>query len=386
MRLVIVPTVLLLASANAAALHRRLDNGVGITPALGWNNYNAGLEPSAENALNAANAFVSLGLRDLGYKYINMDDTWSASTRDSNGNLQADPTKFPNGIPALVDEIHNMSLSFGLYGDSGTATCSGFPGSEGYESQDAALLSSWGVDYWKYDNCNTPSGNSQPRYETMRDALLAQSHTILYSLCQWGADNVATWGATVGNSWRISSDATNGWSSVVTIASGNAGNAEYAAPGGFNDMDMMEIGNGVLTTPEERSYFGLWAILKSPIILGTDLTKINSSSLAIIKNKGVISISQDSLGLAAAPFSSSTGSNGELASFWAGPLSDGVVVGLLNPNDAATLSVDFSDVPGLGAGTWSWTEFYTGQTGTSSSVSFALDTHDMAVIKVTTSS
>lgn len=161
--------------------------------------------------MNAANAFVSLGLKDLGYKYINMDDTWSAMTRDSGGNLQADPTKFPDGIPTVVDDIHSLGLLFGLYGDSGTTTCSGFPGSEGHESQDAALLSSWGVDYWKYDNCATPSGNSEPRYETMRDALLEQSHPILYSLCQWGVDNVWTWGASVGNSWRISGDATNGW-------------------------------------------------------------------------------------------------------------------------------------------------------------------------------
>lgn len=161
--------------------------------------------------MNAAKAFVSLGLKDLGYKYINMDDTWSSQTRDSSGNLQADPTKFPAGIPALVENIHNLDLLFGLYGDSGTTTCSGFPGSQGYEAQDAALLSSWGVDYWKYDNCATPSGNSEPRYETMRDALLAQSHKILYSLCQWGADSVWTWGASVGNSWRVSGDATNGW-------------------------------------------------------------------------------------------------------------------------------------------------------------------------------
>jgi alpha-galactosidase len=159
------------------------------------------------------------------------------------------------------------------------------------------------------------------------------------------------------------------------------------------------VGNGVLTTEEERSHFGLWAILKSPLILGTDLTKISSASLAIIKNavskfnsiwpsrvltcKGVISINQDSLGQAAAPFTSSTGSNGQLPTFWAGPLSDGVVVGLINSNDAATISVDFSDVPGLGAGTWAWTEFYTGASGTGSSVSIALGTHDMAVIKVT---
>lgn len=176
-----------------------------------WNNYNSGLQPDAANALNTANAFISLGLKDLGYTYINMDDGWPSMSRDSSGNLVPNPTFFPNGMLNLTTEIHSMGLKFGLYGDSGTQTCSGFPGSQGFEAQDAAQLSEWGVDYWKYDNCNTPSGDSEPRYQLMSNELAAQSHSILYSLCQWGVDSVWTWGASVGNSWRVGGDITNSW-------------------------------------------------------------------------------------------------------------------------------------------------------------------------------
>lgn len=209
---------------------------------------------------------------------------WSTISRDSSSNLVAGPTKFPNGMKSLADKIHGMGLKFGLYADSGTKTCSGYPGSQGYETQDAKQLTAWGVDYWKYDNCNTPSGNSQPRYATMRDALLATNSKILYSLCNWGADSVWAWESQVGNSWRVGGDITNTWSSVASTAASNASITSYAASGGFNNYDMIEIGNGGLTATE-RAHFGLWAICKSPLILGMDLTKISSSLLSIIKNK-----------------------------------------------------------------------------------------------------
>lgn len=137
-----------------ANLERRLHNGVGVKPAMGWNTWNSGLPPTAANALAQANAFISLGLKDLGYTYVNMDDTWSQKTRSSSGQLVPNPSYFPNGMKNLTDQIHALGLKFGLYGDSGTATCSGFPGSAGYEKVDAATLAAWGVDYWKYDNCN----------------------------------------------------------------------------------------------------------------------------------------------------------------------------------------------------------------------------------------
>jgi alpha-galactosidase len=163
-----------------------------------------------------------------------------------------DPTKWPNGIAAIVNQIHGMGLKFGLYGDAGIETCAGHPGSQGYEQQDADLLASWAVDYWKYDNCYTPCNGEAPVpqtcwiprdseawYTTFGTALKSVSHPILYSLCSWGLDNVWTWGGSVGNSWRMHADISDAWSSIVAIASTAAGISQYASPGGFNDLDMM---------------------------------------------------------------------------------------------------------------------------------------------------
>ncbi|KAI1338414.1 alpha-galactosidase [Xylariaceae sp. FL0016] len=357
---------------------------------------------SASTALETANAFISLGLKDVGYTYVNIDDCWSTDERNSSGYLVPDPDKFPDGMKALADQIHDLGLKFGLYGCAGTLTCAGYPGSWGNEVKDAQTLASWDVDYWKHDACYTPCGSdtypqtcwdsaysTQDWYGTMRDALLSVSDvkTILFSMCQWGRDSVWTWGADYGNSWRMSGDIQNTWDSVASIAATAATISEYSAPSGFNDLDMMEIGNGVLTEDEERAHMGLWAIAKSPIILGTDLTTISTESLDIVKNQCVISINQDSLGEAATTFQPSGADapvDGELYPYWAGALSDGVVIGLVATSGAETLSVNFADVPGLGDGTFSWTECYTGDSGSGTSVSFSLGEHGMAVVKVTT--
>ncbi|KAM3088347.1 hypothetical protein ACMFMG_002400 [Clarireedia jacksonii] len=350
--------------------------------------------------MTAANQFVNLGLKNLGYTYVNIDDCWHSKSRDSSGNLVADPSKWPNGIAYVANQIHGMGLKFGLYGDAGTMTCAGYPGSQGHEQQDAKLLSSWGVDYWKYDNCYTPctngqvpqtcwtKRNSESWYQLFGNALSAQSHAILYSICSWGVDSVWTWGNSVGNSWRITGDIQDTWSSVASIANTAAGISQYSVPGGFNDLDMLEIGNGGLSEAEERAHFGLWAIAKSPLIIGTNLATIKSSSLAIIKNAGIISINQDSLGKAATYFTPSGQAgptSGQLYPYWAGPLSDGVVVGIVAANGALNYNVALSSVPGLGSGTWTWTEFYSGKTGSGSSISGSLASHDMAVYKVTKS-
>ncbi|KAL5353601.1 hypothetical protein ACLOAV_001638 [Pseudogymnoascus australis] len=355
-----------LAPEKPDSLEARLANGLGKTPALGWNSWNQGgcNAATAAVALNTANAFIRLGLKDAGYTYVNIDDCWSTKNRDGSGNLVPDPTKFPQGMKSLTDQIHSMGLKFGLYGDAGTMTCAGYPGSQGHEAQDAKLLASWGVDYWKHDNCYTPcnsgqqqtcsnpAGSTQTWYVTMRDALLTSGRPIFYSLCNWGRDNVWTWGSNVGNSWRMSVDNWGGWADVVRIASQAAPIASYSAPYGFNDLDMMIIGNGKLTAAEERTHFA---------------------------------INQDSLGKAATTFRPSGAASpvsGQLYPYWAGPLSDGVVVGLVAPNGAQTLSVNFSDVPGLGSGTFSWTELYSGRTGSGVSVSANLGAHDIAIFKV----
>ncbi|KAK0391664.1 hypothetical protein NLU13_1163 [Sarocladium strictum] len=393
---------------SAAALTRRLDNGLGLTPSMGWSGWNVAQCNSASEkyALETANAFVSLGLKDLGYQYINIDDCWTVkSGRDANGNLVPDPNKWPRGIKAVADEIHGLGLKFGLYGCAGKLTCAGYPGSEGHEQQDARSLASWDVDFWKYDNCYTPcktggddvqvcsspDPSTKVWYGAMRDALLdvKTTHDILFNMCSWGVEQVWQWGKTYGNSWRIDNDNWQDWASVQRIGSKAAGISQYSAPGGFNDLDMLIVGNGVLTEPQERLHFGLWAIAKSPLILGTDMTKIPSSTLAIVSNKGIIDINQDSLGVAATTFQppgAPAPVSGQIYTYWAGPLSDGVAVGLTSVGSAKTVSVNFADVPGLGKGSWTWKEMYSGKTGTGESVSFDLAEDDMAVLKVTSAS
>lgn len=200
----VLPVVLAVpATSQHAKPEKRLNNGVGKTPAMGWNNYDAGLGATAASVLAAANAFVSLGLDKLGYQFVNIDDGWVSMSRDSGGNLVADPNKWPAGVKAVADQIHGLGLKFGLYGDAVTATCAGFPGSLGYETQDAKQLATWSVDYWKHDNCDAPSENSESRYQTMSNALATSGRTILYSLCNLGVESVWTWGASVGNSWRV---------------------------------------------------------------------------------------------------------------------------------------------------------------------------------------
>jgi len=384
---------------DIAHLERRLDNGLGKTPALGWNSWNQGgcNAATASVALNTARAFVNLGLRDAGYTYINIDDCWSTKYRNGTGHLVPDPNKFPKGMKALTDEIHSMGLKFGLYGDAGTQTCAGYPGSQGYEVQDAKTLASWGVDYWKHDNCYTPcnsgnqqtcerpAGSTQTWYVKMRDALLSSGRPILYSLCNWGRDSVWTWGASTGNSWRMSIDNWGNWADVVRIASQAAPIASYSGPHGFNDLDMMIIGNGKLNAAQERTHFGIWAISKSPIIMGTDMTKLSNERLNLIKNRAILAINQDPLGKAATTFRPNGAPapvSGELYPYWAGPLSDGVVVGLVASKGANSFTLNLSEVPGLGAGIFTWTELFSGRTGSGSSISANLGLHDMAIFKV----
>jgi len=224
----------------------------------------------------------------------------------------------------------------------------------------------------------------------MRDAIIAaqDKKKILFNLCNWGRDNVWTWGATYGHSWRMSVDNWGDWASIERIGSAAAGISQYSGPGGFNDLDMLYLGSSKINANEEKLHFGLWAIAKSPLVLGLDLNKIKNSTLDIIRNKGLIDINQDSLGKAATTFrppGAAAPQNGKIYPYWAGPLSDGVVVGLCAGTAAGTYSVNFKDVPGLGNGTYAWKEMYTGQSGSGTSVSFDISLHDMRVVKVTTS-
>jgi len=277
-----------------------LNNGLGLTPAMGWNSWNKyGCNINEQVIKSNAKRMLDLGLDRLGYKYLNIDDCWLLANRDANNHIIVDPIKFPKGMKEMGDFLHSQGLKFGLYNSAGTMTCQKLAGGLTYEQVDALDYASWGVDYFKYDNCYNLDLPGPMRYNAMRDALARSGRQIYYSLCSWGTDDVWQWGNQTGNSWRTTGDIRNEWVSVVSNYKTNDLHPESAGPGGWNDPDMLEIGNGGLSDAEERSHFALWAFAKSPLIIGCDLTSVKSSSLNILKNKNLIAINQDPLGLQA---------------------------------------------------------------------------------------
>ncbi|KAI0355718.1 glycoside hydrolase [Trametes cingulata] len=375
---------------------------VGKLPALGWNAWNAyGCNINEDKILAAANQFISLGLADVGYEYINIDDCWSVMKRNaSTGRIMPDPTKFPNGISGVAEKVHALGLKLGIYSDAGTATCAGFPGSLGNEVLDATTFAEWGVDYLKYDNCNVPgnwsdswappggdwyNSNSAIRYRQMTAALNETGRPFQFNLCIWGAANVWDWGARVGHSWRMSGDSSASWGYITNII---ATNAQHLASVDFyshNDMDMMEIGNGDLTIQEQRTHFAAWCFLKSPILLGTDLSQLNATQLAIITNAELLAFHQDTtVGVPAMPFPSPPSAS-TAPEFFAGKSSKGTHVFIVNTGSAASKAFNFIDVPGLGVGSYNVHDMWTGEDlGTfSGTYTTFVDTHDTAALLVT---
>jgi hypothetical protein len=237
----------------------------------------------------------------LGYAYLNLDDCWQSSHRDANSEIQPDAERFPSGIKALSDYVHSKGLKFGIYSSAGFKTCQGYPASLGLEEIDANLYKEWEVDYLKYDNCYQDHGLPQHRYSAMANALEATGRDIFYSLCEWGRENPAAWaGELGGNSWRVSGDITDSWNSIISRAEYSASLWRYAGPSkGWNDPDMLEIGNGHCSLDEYRTHFSLWAMLKAPLIIGNDIRTLSPEDdiFKILSNKEVIAVSQDSLGL-----------------------------------------------------------------------------------------
>ena len=274
-----------------------LDNGLGLTPQMGWSTWNK-YKCNIEEKLVRDNidALVSTGLKDLGYTYMNLDDCWQIERDKNTSVIIPDATKFPNGIKPLADYAHSKGLKFGLYSDAGNRTCQLRPGGLYYEDIDAKTYAEWGVDYLKYDNCFNLGLPSRERYPRMTRALMNQTRPIFYSICQWGEEEIPTWGKEFGNSWRTTGDIDDVWISMIHIIDKNDKWYAYGGPGGWNDPDMLEVGNGGMSTSEYRTHFSLWAISKAPLILGCDLTNMTQDTLDILKNEEVIAINQDTLG------------------------------------------------------------------------------------------
>ncbi|XP_024524076.1 alpha-galactosidase-like [Selaginella moellendorffii] len=329
--------------------HKKVGNGLGGTPPMGWNSWNHfGCGINEGLIQKTADAIVSSGLAKLGYVHINLDDCWAESTRDGQGNLRGKSSTFPSGIKALADYVHAKGLKLGIYSDAGYQTCSKQqPGSLGREAQDASTFASWGVDYLKYDNCENDGTSPKARYPVMRDALAKSGRSIFYSLCEWGQENPATWAADVGNSWRTTGDISDDWSTMMSRADENNQWASYAGPGHWNDPDMLEVGNGGMSVDEYRTHFSLWAIMKAPLLIGCDVTSIGSDYLSILSNWEVINVNQDSLGVQGKKVSSSSSLD-----VWAGPLSGGRVVILMVNRSFMTWSITANwDEIGLKSGT-----------------------------------
>jgi len=302
---------------------------LALTPPMGWNSWNT-FETNVNEELvkGVVESFIKDGLKDAGYNYIVLDDGWMSKERDSQGNLIPDPKKFPNGLKTLSDFIHSKGLKFGIYNCAGDKTCGGYPGSRGHEYQDAMMYASWGVDYLKYDWCNTEKINAEAAYTTMSRALLATGRPIIFSLCEWGDNSPWLWAGKIGHLWRTTGDiypcfncefSHGTWSSwgVMRIVNMRKDIRKYAGPGHWNDPDMMEVGNG-MTLSEDRTHFSLWCMMAAPLIIGNDIRKASKETLSILTNKNLIAIDQDSMGIQG--FRVSQKDSMEL---WAKPLSKG---------------------------------------------------------------
>lgn len=304
-KLILVVAILL----GTQASHAQKFDQLALTPPMGWNSWNKFACDVDEDLIKqTADAMVSNGMKDAGYEYVVIDDCWHGE-RDSLGFIQPDPVRFPSGIKALADYVHSKGLKFGIYSDAGWETCGGRPGSRGREYQDALTYASWGVDYLKYDWCNTEGLNAEGAYLTMRDALYEAGRPIVFSICEWGDNEPWEWAAPIGHLWRTTGDIYNcfdceedhgTWSSwgVLQILDMREGIRKVAGPGHWNDPDMMEVGNG-MTVNEDRVHFSMWAMMAAPLIAGNDLRNMSAETIEILTNQDVIAIDQDSLGVQA---------------------------------------------------------------------------------------
>ncbi|HEX9105727.1 MAG TPA: glycoside hydrolase family 27 protein, partial [Longimicrobiales bacterium] len=265
------------------------------TPPMGWNSWNKfGCKIDEALIRETADALVASGMKAAGYTYVNIDDCWMAKERDAEGRLQPDPVRFAHGIKALADYVHARGLKLGIYSSAGTATCQDFPASLDHEAVDARTFAEWGVDYLKYDNCNNQKRPEQERYRAMGLALRAQKRPIVYSLCEWGSDKPWLWGRQVGgNLWRTTGDIEDKWSSVLKILDQQDSIAKFSGPNGWNDPDMLEVGNGGMSDAEYRAHFSLWALLNAPLIAGNDLRSMSPATRAILTNHAVVAVDRD---------------------------------------------------------------------------------------------
>lgn len=370
----LLPVTLLTLPALTLAspvIHKRLANGLALTPPMGWNSYNHyNCAPNQSIIHSNAEALVTLGLADLGYTFVTTDCGWTIPHRTADNKLTWNETLFPAGFPALGQYIHDLGLGFGVYSDGGIQMCMtggvNQTGSLGHEDIDAETFVSWGADLLKYDNCwssaerGFPNVDYEPltsphkNYVNMRNALDATGKSLLFQICDWGVDFPSAWAPELGNTWRVTNDIIPNWRTIFRIVNQVVPQTDYAGPGRWLDLDMLEVGNNIFTHSEEQTHFALWSILKSPLTIGCalndTLTSVSASSLAIMKNKNVIGFNQDALGVSA---NLTRRYSDEGYDVWSGPLSGNrTVAAIVNWNDH---SIDATfDLPDVGLQSAGW--------------------------------
>jgi alpha-galactosidase len=368
---------------------------VAQTPPMGWNSWNFFFDKVTDKDIrDSADQIVASGMRDAGYEYVNIDDTWEG-IRDGNGVLHTN-VKFPD-MKALADYVHSKGLKIGIYSGPGPATCAGYEGSLGHEEQDAQLYASWGIDYLKYDLCSfipavmqkqSPNDKAaQMRlmiaaYDKMAKALKATGRPIVFSLCQYGWDAVWEWAPELGgNLWRTTGDIQPNWDRIYAILSQQEGLEKYAGPGHWNDPDMLEVGNGRLSLAENRSHFSMWAMLAAPLLAGNDLPHMKPEIKDILTNRDVIAIDQDKLGKQG----SRVYSDGEVE-VWTRHLAHGALaIAVLNAGDNRYSTHPFHlDLAKLGLhGTQTGKDLWTGKTvKLTDNMPIELGSHDILLVRI----
>jgi alpha-galactosidase len=340
----------ILAMGWALAPHAaRAADGLAQTPPMGWNSWNKFACNVSETLIKeTADALVATGMKDAGYQYLVIDDCWQVE-RDGSGRIAADPKRFPSGLKALADYVHGKGLKFGLYSDAGSGTCQKRPGSKDHEEQDAKTYAEWGVDYLKYDWCNSEGQDQREAYGRMSRALRASGRPIVFSLCEWGSSHPWLWAQGVGHLWRATGDIQDCWDcgrswggmGVTHIVDLVADLYPYAGPGHWNDPDMLEVGNGGLNPAETRAHFSLWALLAAPLMAGNDVRSAGPEVLDVLTNREVIAVDQDALGVQGRRVW-----DGGAQEVWMKPLADGARAVILfnRGTEKADIAVAWEDL------------------------------------------
>ncbi len=314
------------------------------TPPMGWNSWNT-FGPNISDALirETADTMVNEGLLDVGYEYLVIDDCWSLKERNAEGHLVPDPVKFPFGMKALADYVHEKGLKFGMYSCDGTKTCAGYPASLEHEFTDAQTFAAWGVDFLKYDNCYKPTSlEGKLLYRRMAMALRATGRDILFSACNWGTENVETWIRSTGaHMWRSTGDINDSWASIKNLVLSQDDHEPFSGPGCFNDIDMLvvgmygkgNVGFGGCNDTQYKTHFALWCMMNSPLMIGCDIRVMNEITKKILTNPELIAINQDPEGRQPYRVRPSMASDTEIRVFVKPLLGGDYAIGFFNLSD-----------------------------------------------------